>query len=122
MLADVEALDLLFRGHAHTHGDLDDQPDGKRQREDERAHRGQSRELVHSSVKPPPKNRPLPVVPRCELVLREQADRQRAEDAAHAVHRERAHRVVELELVEQQHAEDHQRAGDRADDERAARC
>ena len=51
----------------------------------------------------------------------EQADADRAEHAAHQVDRGRADRVVDLDLVEADHGEHDEHAGDRADDDRRRR-
>ena len=63
-------------------------------------------------AKPPPDEQ--------AAVVGEQADAERAEHAVDQVDAQRADRIVELDLVEEQHGEDDQHAGDQPDDDRAA--
>ena len=49
----------------------------------------------------------------------EEADTQRAEDAADKVHARRTDGIVDVDLVEEQHGEEHHHPGNRADQERA---
>src|SRR5205823_3043396 len=53
--------------------------------------------------------------------VREQADGDQAPEPIDAVNADRAHRIVDLDLIEEEDAPDDQHARDRADDERAYR-
>ena len=114
---------LDFRGDPVAHDRFDDLEEDEEQREDpddagDRADclRGELRRVAVEQAL----DRAGHAVPAVAIgAVGEQADRQHAERAADAVHRDRADRIVDLQhAVDEEHRLDDQHAGDGADDDR----
>ena len=100
---------------------LDDRPAGDRHDEDEGTHRDHTDHLRQQLLEPASEEEPLlgDGGRGADGGIREQAERQGAEDAVHHVNRERTHRIVDAHAVEEQHRLHHENSGDDADHEGA---
>ena len=102
MFADIETFDLLVRRHTQPMIACDDLPEDHRNHEHKRTHTQSRPQAVPSKVPlRRQRTRPIPGGIRRKVILGEQTDADRPKNAADQVHRSGAHRIVDLDLVEE---------------------
>ena len=104
VLADIQAFGFLIRADPHTHDGLQGAKHDEREDERRRPHSNHADQLTHN---------------RESRVGRvKQRAGQDAPDATHAVHRNGADRIVDLQLVQRHDREEHDHAGDQTNHDR----
>src|SRR5918997_5318423 len=116
VLEGVEALQLLLLRHSQADRGLENGEEDERGDRHPRQDGDDADELADELVRATAEQQAL--LPEVGVLAGEQADAQRAEHAAHAVHRDGAHRVVDLDhLLEELDREHDEDAGQGADED-----
>jgi len=85
MFADIQALDLFLRGHAQAEGLFNREPDQQGGRHHKRADAENTERLAPQKLEAAAVKQTVGRLNTADAVLREQADRQRAEHTVHQV-------------------------------------